>query len=156
MGLSKLSRLTTNGPVQMHVYLETFDATDNWAYALYDSFQITDSTDNYRLILSGYSGTAGDGMGETGQTANNMPFTTRDRDNDMYTNRFAEDNCAIRTKGAWWYNSCHDANLNGLYLGGVHTSYGDGINWVPYAGDYYSPQSTRRRPHLRRSANMNE
>ena len=37
-------------------------------------------------------------------------FTTKDQDNDG-----AESNCAFRSKGAWWYKSCHAANLNGLY-----------------------------------------
>ena len=40
-------------------------------------------------------------------------FTTKDQDNDG-----AESNCAVRSKGAWWYRSCHAANLNGLYLSG--------------------------------------
>ena len=119
----------------MHVYLETFDATDNWAYALYDSFQITDGTDNYRLTLSGYSGTAGDGMTEF-NTADNMQFSTRD--NDLRPN-----NCPVRFTGAWWYNDCHYACLNGQYLWGEHPdSYADGVNWIPYRLHHYSMKTT--------------
>ena len=43
-----------------------------------------------------------------------MQFTTKDRDNDQY----GGGNCAISRRGAWWYKSCDDSNLNGLYLSG--------------------------------------
>ena len=136
LGLTKLARLTASGPVQLHVYLEAFDAGD-WAYALYDSFQITDASDDYRLSVSGYSGTAGNAMDGSTQSANGMRFTTRDRDNDVYGG-----SCAEEFSGSWWYRACHHANLNGLYLGGAHASRGNGINWKPYKDQYYSLKTT--------------
>jgi len=62
-----------------------------------------------------------------------MQFTTKDQDNDM-----ANGNCAQSYKGAWWYNACHKANLNGLYLGRPHASFANGINWHAWRGHYYS------------------
>ena len=63
----------------------------------------------------------------------NRPFSTKDRDNDAW-----DQSCAQTYKGAWWYGSCTQSNLNGLYLGGPHTSYGDGIEWLLWHRDYYS------------------
>ena len=60
-------------------------------------------------------------------------FSTKDRDNDVDSRH-----CAQEFKGAWWYKICHLANLNGLYLGGPHTSYADGIEWHTWHGHEYS------------------
>ena len=72
---------------------------------------------------------AGDGMTYHA----NRPFSTKDRDNDRDSGQ-----CAQMYKGAWWYGSCHHANLNGAYLGGPHTSVGDGIEWDFWHGVRYS------------------
>jgi len=51
-------------------------------------------------------------------------FSTKDQDNDNYG-----DNCAERHgKGGWWYNSCHNSNLNGLY-GSRGSSGGKYVHW---------------------------
>ena len=63
-----------------------------------------------------------------------MQFTTKDQDNDLDTSV----SCAVKFKGAWWYKTCHASNLNGLYLGGPHVSYADGITWSSLRGPYYS------------------
>ena len=39
-------------------------------------------------------------------------------------------------KGAWWYNSCHYSNLNGLYLHGEVN--GQGMSWYHWKNNYYS------------------
>ena len=64
----------------------------------------------YTLTVGGYSGTAGNSM----FIHNSMKFTTRDRDN----NNHEKLQCAHYHQGAWWYNNCGSASLNGLYLSG--------------------------------------
>ena len=59
-------------------------------------FRVEGEDQGYRLHIGGYSGTAGDSMGDD----NGMKFTTRDRDNDKYPNGRS---CAQLTKGAWWF-----------------------------------------------------
>jgi len=45
--------------------------------------------------------------------------------------------CAQSRSGAWWYNSCSYANLNGLYF---HSESLDpkGIHWFTWKKNYYS------------------
>ena len=66
------------------------------------------------------------------QHHNGLPFSTKDRDLDRH-----EVHCARNYEGAWWYNRCHAANLNGPYLtGGQDNS--KGMCWYPWKGNYYS------------------
>ena len=47
-------------PVQDRVDLEYFES--NTAFAQYTTFTVANGADKYRLLVSGYSGTAGDAM----------------------------------------------------------------------------------------------
>ena len=77
-----------------------------------------------------FLGTAGDSL----TRHHNKPFSTNDQDNDQKLG----ENCAISYKGAWWYNDCHDSNLNGRYLKGNHSSFANGVNWRHWKGYHYS------------------
>lgn len=67
-----------------------------------------------------------------------MQFSTKDNDNDIQ----AGASCAVKYKAGWWYSECHWSNLNGLYHGGPHDSFADGINWYTFRGHNYSLKRT--------------
>ena len=52
-------------------------------------------------------------------------------------------NCALEFKSGWWYNECNYSNLNGKYLVGFHSSYGEGVDWAPWLGFNYSLKKTK-------------
>ncbi|XP_078604534.1 microfibril-associated glycoprotein 4-like [Branchiostoma floridae x Branchiostoma japonicum] len=128
LGNDHLHRLTAQDVYELRVDLEDFEG--NTAYAKYNIFRVEDEVHKYRLTVDGYNGTAGDGMTDEVNPHHGMYFTTQDRDNDIHPT----DNCAQEFKGAWWYSSCHRANLNGLYLAAGQQSQADGVNWKPWRG----------------------
>ena len=131
LGQDKIHRLTPTA-TQLRIDMQDFDG--NSRYAQYANFSVGDSVSKYSLSVSGYSGTAGDDFA----FHNESKFTTRDQDNDANGGA----NCAQLYKGAWWYNNCHHSNLNGLYHGGSHSSYADGVNWGRWRGHEYSLKFT--------------
>ncbi len=109
LGNDNLHRLTAQGEYDLRVDLSTFENIT--AYAVYSSFSIADVSDNYRLTLGSYSGTAGDSLGYH----NSQTFKTTG-------------GCAESYHAAWWYSQCYRSNLNGVYF---HEASSDskGIKW---------------------------
>ena len=70
---------------------------------------------------------------------NGQKFSTKDNDNDSNNKK----NCATRYKGGWWYNKCHHANLNGLYLNRTESVFPNGMVWKTWNGHYYSFMKTK-------------
>ena len=120
LGLDQLHYLTHKYITSLSV---TFVARDGRsAYAYYDKFKIGNSSEKYRLCVSGYSGSAGDSL----KYHNQRKFSTRDRDND---GRLLF-NCARLWSGAWWYDACAKSNLNGI----MFTSQKKGASWETFRG----------------------
>lgn len=118
IGLDKIRVLVQNGYTILRVELEEGSET---AFAEYSSFYIAGEDDKYRIHVSGYNGTAGDGISCTDLFCNNdAQFSTYDNDNDAATRNNAE-----IWRGAWWYNDGHRSNLNGEYGNNIH---GEGIS----------------------------
>ena len=62
LGNDNLHRLTAADDVKLRVDLEDFDG--NIKYAEYKTFKVADEGDKFRLLIGGYSGTAGDSMAD--------------------------------------------------------------------------------------------
>ncbi|ELU13343.1 hypothetical protein CAPTEDRAFT_91049, partial [Capitella teleta] len=120
IGNRNLHLLTSKQPYELRVDLS--DGEGESRFAKYTTFFVGSEDDKFPLSVDGYSGTAGDSMARH----HGHQFSTRDADNDAHSTL----NCADHYKGGWWYDDCHSANLNGLYLNGNYTAkYSKGINW---------------------------
>ena len=64
-----------------------------------------------------------------GGIADGMRFSTFDHDNDN-----SGQNCATSEHGAWWYNICSCANLNGRYYTDQTQSSDELIVWYTFLG----------------------
>ncbi|KAI8489059.1 Angiopoietin 4 [Branchiostoma belcheri] len=105
-------------------------------YATYSSFRVSGESDQYRLTVSGYNGTAGDSM----FYSNGQRFSTVDRDNDGWSIV----HCSQRFgQGGWWFGSCSHSNLNGRYLGNCRNScpFAQGVTWYHWRRHTYSLKS---------------
>jgi len=141
LGLQNLHTLCPpSKPCSLRVDLkdDQNSVTSDPVWAQYASFSVKGDSENYQLSLSGYdnSSTAGDAMlfGGTAKSANldGMSFTTSDKDND----KWSSENCAGSDKGAWWYNACTFANLNGHWGDRGNT----GLRWYgpPVNTDFFA------------------
>ncbi|XP_040261080.1 ficolin-1-like [Bufo bufo] len=126
LGNDNLYMLTSSGTWEMRIDLQDFENTKH--YAKYASFQVLGEDKSYKLLLGDFKeGNAGNAM----DVHADQPFSTKDKD-------LTAEKCATLYKGGWWYYKCHHSNLNGLYLGGQHASYANGINWAYGKGFNYS------------------
>ena len=103
LGLGEIRSLTESQPAELKVEMEAFNG--DTAYAHYSQFAVGDASSRYELSVSGYSGTAGDGMGYN----DGYPFSTLDDD-------ITSGGCADERKSGWWFHSCTWVNPNGQYL----------------------------------------
>ncbi|XP_052895089.1 ficolin-2-like [Anopheles moucheti] len=133
LGLDRIYQLTMSQPHELVVVLEDFDG--NKPYAKYDQFEIGDENQKYEMTKLGeHSGTAGDSL----SYSKGMKFSTFDADNDEWYSH-----CAVDYYGAWWYNKCHESNLNGNYLRGVTKAYATGMSWKTFRGLNYALKSSK-------------
>ena len=114
LGNDLLHELTRTGRYKLRFDLHKHDS-DVWYYAEYSSFAVLAETYNYKLHVSGYSGSTGyDAL----STHNGMMFTTYDRDNDPWTNAQYRDNCAVLNGGGFWWSNylgfCGSCDVNAV------------------------------------------
>ncbi|XP_022080136.1 microfibril-associated glycoprotein 4-like [Acanthaster planci] len=131
LGNEHLYHITPQDDYLLRVDLEDFDGGKSWA--TYAEFRIGSETDNYRLYIGNYTG--GD-AGDSLSAHRGSSFSTSDSD-------LSGGQCSSFRGGAWWYpRLCGDSNLNGRYLAGVHTEFGEGVMWHTWRGLTYSLRRT--------------
>nr|XP_057943793.1 fibrinogen like 1B isoform X2 [Doryrhamphus excisus] len=127
--------------------IDLMDWEGKRSHAFYDHFHITNEADRYRLQYGMYSGQAGDALAGGGGMVeqwsaclSGMQFSTRDQDNDRYT----QGSCAQENNAGWWYNRCHVANLNGKFYrrGKYKGQFDNGVVWGTWRGLWYSLRHT--------------
>ena len=129
-GLRALHCLTSNGNWELRIDFTFSNGTKSFMH--YNHFRVGPATDNYRLCISGFTGTTPDDPFST-YSINGEQFTTYDRDNDIWRG-----NCALNghggESGGWWHKQCNNINLNYNYN---HTG-----RWgfMQLAGKWYDPK----------------
>ena len=130
-GLRNIHCLTTRESVELRIDLQ--DEQGNKVTWVYQQFSVDGPDQKYRLHIGQGTGTSGsfDAMTRDEPT-NNMYFSTFDSDNDAWSGG----SCAVTYKGAWWYHSCHRANLNAPHTGSPNSAHSitwhNGSKWIYY------------------------
>ena len=117
IGNERLSQLTLTDRYTLRFELQQRNL--NWYWAEYSYFTVLGESRNYTLLVSGYSGNAGDAL----SYHNRMMFTTYDRDNDPWKSSSYNDNCAVALGAGFWYNGCSSCRVNGVRSRGLDFSW---------------------------------
>ncbi|CRK95275.1 CLUMA_CG008643, isoform A, partial [Clunio marinus] len=125
-----IHKLTCDQHMVLRIVLEDFK--DNHVWVEYGNFRVESETHKYALSVDEYRGSIADSF----LYHNNQPFSTFDRNNDVSNLTVP---CAQSMGSGWWFKSCAESNLNGIYrdepLGGDSRNY-HGIFWEHWLGDY--------------------
>uniref|UniRef100_A0A8C1WQ71 Si:ch211-203k16.3 n=1 Tax=Cyprinus carpio TaxID=7962 RepID=A0A8C1WQ71_CYPCA len=122
LGNEHIHDLTSQGDYMLRIDLE--DWSGKHKHAVYQSFSVEAESTQYRLHVSGFSGTVEDSFS---WYHDKQSFSTPDTGNI----------CAEISHAGWWYNQCFYANLNGIYY--KNPLGPDGIVWYTWKdSDYYS------------------
>ncbi|CAM4688299.1 hypothetical protein PO909_010236 [Leuciscus waleckii] len=131
LGNEHIHDLTSQGDYMLRIDLE--DWSGKHKHAVYQKFSVEDEATQYRVHVTGFSGTVEDSFS---WYHDKQGFSTPDTGNI----------CAEISHAGWWYNQCFYANLNGIYYkGGRYSPKAknplgpDGIVWYTWKdSDYYS------------------
>ena len=100
-GLELMHTLTQRDQWEMRLDYQKNDKT--WSYLHYNQFSIGSASEEYPLTVGGFTGVGSDWFAYH----NGMKFSTPDNDNDK-----SGGNCAVNYNSGWWYNNCHQININ--------------------------------------------
>ncbi|XP_071849789.1 fibrinogen-like protein A [Apostichopus japonicus] len=113
LGNEKIYSLTKQRRYELRIDMINVNSVP--LYVVYDSFNITDESQEYTLRLGKYVGDADDEL----SYQNNFPFTTRDNVNDGidyssfdYSSLFFD--LGVQVQGGWWYMRWQDGDFPSL------------------------------------------
>jgi len=110
IGLRSMHCLTSQGDWELRIDYQLTNGTKSYLH--YNKFAVGSPKDQYPLVISGFDSIgSNDPFDSFGHSQNGMKFTSRDRDNDMWS----WSNCGHY--GGWWYNDCGYISLNNVYIG---------------------------------------
>ncbi|KAH3787438.1 hypothetical protein DPMN_165562 [Dreissena polymorpha] len=137
LGNEYIHHLTKDKPRQLRIDMETFEKTRK--YAMYNEFSVTSEAQKYRLNIDGFSGDVIDHL----KYHQGQMFSTYDSDND--SNRGC---CACSYHAGWWFNGCHNVNINGKYYY-KHESVPShhGVYWEGFTGSTESLKTVESKIH---------
>jgi len=104
LGNDELSQLTLTAWYKLRFDLQA-RSNGNWYYAEYSKFIVLPESYNYTMLVSGYSGNAGNSFG---YRYNNDMFSTYDRDNDPWS---YGNSAALRGGGFWHFADYYSATV---------------------------------------------
>ena len=153
LNLNNIHRLTMLSGVNTTLRVDLDDFDGNTRFAKYSTFQILNAATEYRLVVMGYSGDAGDSLSSDDGQAFITPELVSSRFQAWWRNTSLSDQEIRRLESS---GSQHFANLNGRRYhrsGQQINSILDGVYWSSWRGLFYSLKFTEMK--LRRETPLN-
>lgn len=132
LGLEKIKRLADYNSLTFELYvgLQSFESSHEFGFAKYGSFSLGTAAQNYKLHVSSFDAVESTIFDSLASIHDGEDFSTPDNDVDS----FVGTHCAQDYSSGWWFKSCRNSQLNGVYYSdGIHptTTY-DGIIWTGF------------------------
>ena len=135
LGLEKIRMLTQSASMELWVGMESYETTDSkvdwkpldtWRHAHYKYVSIGDERSHYTLTIGEYD--------QVNSTANDSFSKSHNG------RKFARcPNSGGHYGGGWWYNSCSDSSLTGVYYNTKDVTGDDyGVSWEGWYGKQVS------------------
>ena len=124
LGLDNM--LTNDVNMELYAGMSCFGCPAGAVFAKYSQFSVAPESQLYQLKLSGYEAVST--VSDSLKNHDGQSFSTPDKDNDA-----SPRNCAQVYSSGWWFKSCVNVNLNGVYEnqadGSITDPTGYGIVW---------------------------